>query len=60
VDAEMTQRNKMCHLYRTVSGSFTDLSYRRKEGRGTRFQEQPSFLVSTVGDVDGYCELISN
>jgi len=41
----------MCQLYRTVSEGITDHSYRRKD-EGTGFQEQPSFLASTVGNVN--------
>jgi len=41
----------MCQLYRIVSESIMDHSYTRKE-EGTQFQEQPSFLASTVGDVN--------
>jgi len=41
----------MRQLYRTVSVNITDHSYTRKE-EGTRFQEQPSFLALTVGDMN--------
>jgi len=50
-DDEVTWRNKMCQLYRTVSESIMDHSYTRKE-EGGQFQEQLSFLASTVRDVN--------